>query len=323
MTDMEAIARSIGEQADKAKQSGKMILAAFADFKVESKVKEIFSESRVPCYRFGNQAVEACAAAVQYQQMRAKPEEESQPDFRVDKARTEKLLQEGAKRENKFLTEPEVYQIFSDYGLTVADYTVVRNKEEAHKATESIGFPLVAKIVSEDVIHKSDNNGVVTDIKNEEELLEAFETIHERVADKKTEAEIEGILLQKMETEGVELVIGARYNKNYGHLLMFGLGGIFVEILKDVSFRRVPIAKREALAMIEGIRTKKILEGARGQAPVDKETLAEYLLRIGQLLTDFPQIEEIDINPIFGSGKGAVATDARLGIRKDPTPARL
>ncbi|MFP4353131.1 MAG: acetate--CoA ligase family protein, partial [Puniceicoccaceae bacterium] len=148
MTDMEAIARSIGQHADRAKQSGKMILAAFADFDADSKAKAIFSENGVPCYRFANQAVNACAAAVKYQRMKARPGEERKPDFQIDTTRTEKLLREGAKRDNKFLTEPEVYQIFRDYGLKVADCTAVADKEAAREAAETIGFPLVAKVVS-------------------------------------------------------------------------------------------------------------------------------------------------------------------------------
>lgn len=315
MTDMEAIARSIGKHAEEAKQNGKMILAAFADFETESKVKEIFSESRVPCYRFGNQAVDACAAAVKYQQMRARPAEEDEPNGQIDKSRTEQLFQAAAKRENKFLTEPEAYEIFRDYGLKVGDYTVVKDKEAAREAAKTIGFPMVAKVVSEEVIHKSDAGGVVTNLGDEEALLKAFDKIHESVEEAKPGAAIKGILLQKMQKEGAELIIGARHSQEYGHLLMFGLGGIFVELLEDVTFRRVPIGKKAALNMIEGIRTKKILDGARGQPPVDKEALADDLLRIGQLLADFPQIKEIDINPVFGLRKGAVVADGRLIIR--------
>ncbi|MBK6265589.1 acetate--CoA ligase family protein [Marivirga sp. S37H4] len=315
MTDMEEIARTIGKYAEKAKQSGKMIVAVFADFAPESKVKDILIEKKVPYYQFGNHAVDACAAAVKYQKMKTKPKEESKQDFQIDKTQTEKLIRKGQKRENKFLTEPEAYKVFSDYGLKIADYDVAKNKEEAQKLAGSIGFPMVAKVVSEDVIHKSGNNGVVTHINNEEDLMQAYDNIHKGVNNIKPEADIKGILLQKMQKEGVELIIGARYNENYGHLLMFGLGGIFVELLKDVSFRRVPLDKQEAMDMIEGIRTKKILEGMRGRPAIDKEALADYLLRLSQLVKDFPQIKEIDINPVFGLQKGALIADARLIIR--------
>ncbi|HKK18679.1 MAG TPA: acetate--CoA ligase family protein [Opitutales bacterium] len=317
MTDMEAIARSIAKHADQAKQSGKMILAAFADFDAGSKAKAIFSENGVPCYRFVNQAVDACAAAVRYQRIKARPAEADRPEFQIDTSRTEELLRQGAKRDNKFLTEPEVYQIFDDYGLKIADYRVVEDKEAAREAAQSIGFPMVAKVVSEEVIHKSDVNGVVTHIGDEAALLEAFDAIHQRVTDEKPKVEIEGILLQKQQQAGVELILGARYDEKYGHLLMFGLGGIFVELLQDVTFRRVPIGKQKALEMIEGIRSKKILEGGRGEPPVDREALADALLRIGQLVSDFPQIKEIDINPVFGLEDGAVVADGRLIVRED------
>lgn len=319
MTDMEGIARIIGKYAGKAKENGKMVVAVFADFDPDSKIKKIFTESMVPYYRFGNNAVAACASAVQYQKMKSRPEEKAEiaeVNYKVEKGNTERLLKEAGERENKFMTEPEAYQIFQDYGMEVAPFKVVKDKEEARKAADSLGYPLVAKVVSEQLVHKSDAGGVFTSLKNEEELLQAFDKIHENVERNKSGIKIKGILLQKMiREEGMELILGARYNEKYGHLLMFGLGGIFVEMLRDVTFRRVPLSRSDALAMIGGIRSKKVLEGVRGRPALDKESLADYLLRLSQLLRDFPQIKEIDMNPVFGREKGAVIADARLFVR--------
>ena len=316
MTDMEEIARAIGQFSAKAKEKGKMIAAVFADFDPESKVKNILTESRVPYYRFGNNAVAACAAAVQYQRMKSRPEEKAEIKFKVEKGNTEKLLGEAQKRENKFMTEPEVYQIFQDYGLQVATYRVVKDNEEARQAAKELGYPLVAKVISEQVVHKSDAGGVFTNLKNEKELFRAFDKIYDNIRNHKPKASIKGILLQRMvKDDGMELILGARYSEKYGHLLMFGLGGIFVEMLGDVTFRRVPVSRNDALAMIEGIRSKKVLEGVRGRPPLDKEGIADYLMRLSQLLQDFPQIKELDINPVFGQEKGAIIADARLFVR--------
>lgn len=316
MTDMEEIAKTIGSYADQARQKEKLMVAVFADFDPESKVRNILIRHKVPYYRFGNNAVAACAAAVQYRKMKSRPEEKAQINYKIDKDKPEKLLQEAQKRENRFMTEGEAYQLFEAYGLEVAPYQVVNDQEEAGKAAESLGYPLVAKVVSEQVVHKTDAGGVFTRLKDEGELLKAMEKIRENVKKNKSDAEVKGILLQKMVEDGTELIIGARYSEKWGHLIMFGLGGIFVEMLGDVTFRRAPLSRKDALEMIEGIRTKKVLEGVRGRPAPDKEALADYLLRISQLVQDFPQIKEIDINPVFATEKGALIADARLFVRE-------
>lgn len=317
MTNMEEIAKTIGNYAEEARKKEKLLVAVFADFDPESKVRDVFARNKVPYYRFGNNAVTACAAAVQYQKITSRREETEQVNYQINKEKAEKLLNEAQKRENKFLTEAETYQLFNDYGFEISPYQVINNKEEARKAAESIGYPLVAKVVSEQVVHKSDAGGVFTNLKDEDELLNAFDKILENVKKHNKDAEIKGILLQKMIKDGTELIIGARYSEKYGHLIMFGLGGIFVEILSDVTFRRSPINRSDAMEMTNGIRTKKILEGARGKPALDKEALANYLLRISQLVQDFPQIKEIDINPVFGLEKGALIADARLIVREN------
>ena len=224
-------------------------------------------------------------------------------------------MDKARKRDKKFLTEPEAYQIFQDYGLNIAPYRFVEKIEEAKNAADAIGYPLVAKVVSEEIVHKSDTGGVVTNIQNETDLVKAIEEIHEKVNNNFPEANIKGILLQKMVREGVEFIIGARFSEKYGHLLMFGLGGVFVEVLRDVTFRRTPLSKSEAMAMVEGIRSKKVLEGLRGNPAPDKAGIADYLLRISQLVSDFPQIKEIDINPVFGLEKSVVVADARIIVK--------
>lgn len=317
MTNMEEIAQTIGLYAGQAREKDKLLVAVFADFDPESKVKNILIENKVPYYRFGNNAVAACAAALQYRNMKSAPEEKAQIHYKINKEKPEKLLKNARMRDNNFMTEAEAYQLFETYGLKVAPYRVVSDQEDAKKAAESLGFPLVAKVVSEQVVHKTDAGGVFTNLKDEEELMRAYEKIHENVKKNQSGAKVKGILLQKMVEEGTELIIGARYSEKWGHLIMFGLGGIFVEMLSDVTFRRAPLSRADAMAMIDGIRTRKVLEGARGRPAPDKEVLADYLLRLSQLVQDFPQIKEIDINPLFAVKKGALIADARLFVREE------
>lgn len=316
MTDMEAIAEMIGGYGEKAREKGKMMVAAFADFDPQSEVSRILTDKGIPYFRFGNNAVAACAAAVKYSRFRSRPEEKLEINYKIEKERAEKLLKEAQQRENKFLTEPETYQLLQDYGLKVAPYRVVNSREEAEQAGEDMGFPLVAKVVSEEVVHKTDAGGVFTGIRNQEELGNAFDKIHSQVKEEKPEAEIKGLLLQQMVKNKTELIIGARYNEKWGHLLLFGLGGIFVEMLRDVTFRRAPVTMHDAFAMIEGIRARKVLEGIRGRPALDKEGLADYLMRISQLVRDFPQIKSVEMNPVFGTEEGAVVADARLFVRE-------
>ncbi|MGK7390609.1 MAG: acetate--CoA ligase family protein [Candidatus Cyclobacteriaceae bacterium M2_1C_046] len=314
MTDMEEIAGTIGKYAQEARDNKKVLLSVFADFDPKSKVRDILSEKNIPYYQFGNNAVKAGAAALKYHRFKKRPDEKP-ASYEVTKDNAREILKRAEERENKFVTEPEAYQIFRDYGMKVAEYKVIKEKEEAKHAGQELVFPLVAKVISKQVIHKTDAGGVVTDIRREQELVDAYKEIHNEVGSEKDDAEIDGILLQKMVGKGTEFILGARYNQKYGHILMFGLGGVFVEMLKDVTFRRAPITKHDALEMIEGIRTKKVFEGVRNNPAPNKEALAEYLQRLSQLVTDFPQIKEIDLNPVFATDEEAVLADARIIIR--------
>ncbi|AKD05328.1 acetate--CoA ligase [Pontibacter korlensis] len=315
MTDMEEIAQTIGQHAGKARENSKMLVAVFADFEPRSTISSILAKHRVLYYRFGHNAVEACADALKYSRITSLPQENPET-YKVAKKRPEEILSKALQRDNKFLTEPEGYEILEAYGLQVSPYKVVSSKEDTKAAAKDLIFPLVAKVVSEQVVHKTDADGVVTDILNEEELLKAFDKLHENVKNKKPEASIKGILVQQMVQQGTELIVGVNYSEKYGHLLMFGVGGILVEMLHDVTFRRVPITRNDAMAMIEGIRSQKVLQGLRGKPAPDKAALANCLLRLNQLVQDFPQIKEVDLNPVFGLENSALLADARIIVRE-------
>ncbi len=228
---------------------------------------------------------------------------------RVEKA---KEIIEKAKRENRPLVEPEAKEILRLYGVPVPDFKVATNEEEAVRFSNEIGYPVVMKIVSPQIIHKSDAGGVKVNIKNEEEAREAFRTIMENARKYKPDADLWGVIIYKMLPLGKEVIVGMIRDPQFGPAIMFGLGGIFVEILKDVSFRVAPVSKEEALEMIKEIKAYPILAGARGEKPVDIDALADMIVRIGEMATELPEIRELDINPIFAYEDSAVAVDARM-----------
>ena len=228
---------------------------------------------------------------------------------RVEKA---KEIIEKAKNEGRPLVEPEAKEILKLYGVPVPDFKVARNEEEAVKFSNEIGYPVVMKIVSPQIIHKSDAGGVKVNIKNEEEARKAFREIMENAKKYKPDADLWGVIIYRMLPLGKEVIIGMIRDPQFGPAIMFGLGGIFVEILKDVSFRVAPVTKEEALEMIKEIKAYPILAGARGEKPVDIDALADMIVKIGDMATELPEIKELDINPIFAYEDSAVAVDARM-----------
>ncbi|WP_456326479.1 acetate--CoA ligase family protein [Palaeococcus sp. (in: euryarchaeotes)] len=228
---------------------------------------------------------------------------------RIEKARQ---IIEKAKAEGRALVEPEAKEILKLYGIPTPDFKVATNEEEAVKFAREIGYPVVMKIVSPQIIHKSDAGGVKVNIKNDEEAREAFKRIMENAKNHKPDADLWGVIVYKMLPLGKEVIVGMIRDPQFGPAIMFGLGGIFVEILKDVSFRVAPISKQEALDMIKEIKAYPILAGARGEKPTNIEALAEIITKVGELALELPEVKELDINPIFAYEDDAVAVDARM-----------
>jgi acetyl-CoA synthetase (ADP-forming) len=196
--------------------------------------------------------------------------------------------------------------------MPVTAIAVATSEEDAVKAAKKIGFPIVLKIVSPQVLHKSDAGGVLINIKDEEGLREGYNTILKNVKKHVPDAEITGILVQEMAPNGTEVIVGSTNDPTFGPTIMFGLGGIFVEILKDVSFRLAPITKTDAEEMVKEIKAYKILEGARGMPPADQETIVSILLDTSKMLMECPEIKELDLNPVLVYEKGAKIVDARI-----------
>jgi acyl-CoA synthetase (NDP forming) len=210
------------------------------------------------------------------------------------------------------LTEIEAKELLREAGIDVVDTRLAMSKEEAASISRQLGFPVVLKIVSPDVAHKSDAGGVRLGLKTLKQVDRAYDDILAAIKQEHPEAVIHGVSVQKMAHPGVEVIIGMSKDAQFGPVLMFGLGGILVEILKDVSFRIVPLTRRDAREMIREIKGYPLLEGYRGQQPVDVSYLEELLLRISRFVEENPDIKELDINPILAYSDGAIAVDARV-----------
>lgn len=228
-----------------------------------------------------------------------------------DKAVSE-IFETASKEGRNFLFEHEAKNLCGSYGMPITAITVATSEEEAVKAAKKIGYPIVLKIVSPQVLHKSDAGGVLINIKDEKGLREGYNTILKNVKRNVPDAEITGILIQEMAPSGTEVIVGSTNDPTFGPTIMFGLGGIFVEILKDVSFRLAPISRTDAEEMVKEIKAYKILEGARGMPRADQETIVGILLATSKMLMECPEIKELDMNPVLVYEKGARIVDARV-----------
>ena len=218
-----------------------------------------------------------------------------------------------ARQENRtVLTEIEAKQILMQSGINCTDTRLAATKEAAVELSEEFGYPVVLKVSSVDITHKSDAGGVKVNLKNKAEVENAFDEIIQSCKTAVPTAKIEGVSVQPMGKPGIEVIIGVIKDPSFGPTIMFGLGGVFVEVLKDVAFRIIPIEKSDAGDMINEIKGKKLLEGYRGQEPADVASLQQMLLKLSDFVNETPEIQEIDMNPVFAYKDGAVVVDARI-----------
>jgi len=229
---------------------------------------------------------------------------------------TTEIIKQARQENRVVLTEIEAKQILGEAGINCTDTKLATSKEQAVSLSEAIGYPVVLKISSVDITHKSDAGGVKVNLKDKAAVEKAYDEIMSSAKAKFPQANIEGISVQGMAEPGTEVIIGMTKDPSFGPVLMFGLGGIFVEVMKDVAFRIVPLEKIDATEMIDEIKGKKLLEGYRGQDPVDKANLADMLLKLSELVDTTAGIAEIDMNPVFAYKDGAVVVDARIILDK-------
>jgi len=219
---------------------------------------------------------------------------------------------EKAKKEKRPLLETEAKELLREYGIPVPDFKLIKSEDEIVGLAKEINFPIVMKIVSPDIIHKTDAGGVKVGIKDEKEAKTAYKDIIYKVKKYKKEAKISGVIAYSMIPQGTEIIIGMMKDLHFGPVIMFGLGGIFVEILKDISFRILPLEERDAEEMIAEIKGFKILKGMRGETPKDIQSIRDVLMKISQLVMENPEIKEIDLNPVFVFNQGLQVVDARM-----------
>jgi len=217
-----------------------------------------------------------------------------------------------AQKEKRSLLEPEAIEFLKEYGFFIPDYELIRTEDEIEKIKQKINYPIVMKIVSPDIIHKSDAKGVRLNIKNEEEARIAFREIIQNIKKYKKEASILGVIVCQLFPTGTEIIIGMTKDPHFGPVIMFGLGGIFVEALKDASFRILPLEEKDAIEMIKEIKGYNILKGARGESPRDIDAIKEALMKVSCLVMENPEIREVDLNPVFVYKKGLQIVDARI-----------
>jgi acetyltransferase len=245
---------------------------------------------------------------------RANPGEKA-PFFKVNRQAAGELIQKG-KDEGRNLLLSEALEVLEHYGIPSMRGRFASTIEEAQAAAQETGYPVALKIVAEEISHKSDVGGVQLNLRNAESLAVAFDEMFRRIHDIYPQARLGGVLVQPMVTGGQELILGGRQDPQFGPVVLAGLGGIFVEIIGEAALRVAPITEREARQMLEDLRGIQILKGARGHGPSDIEAVVDALLRVSQLLVDFPEIKELDINPlrVFSAREGCRALDARVVI---------
>ncbi|MCX7174677.1 MAG: acetate--CoA ligase family protein [Proteobacteria bacterium] len=309
-SDTQAIAREIVEVS----QSGKKpIVCNFMTDIVQERfqtTQRILLDGGVPCYAYPSDAARALAALARYGRIQQRPGDAATIFADVDAAKAKAIIAAAQQAGRSILSAREVYGVFAAYGIAVAPWQVADDINQAVAAAEQLGYPLVVKVDSEAIDHKSDRGGVAVNLKD-------AASVRSMVADMQARLGHYGKLrfvLQKYLPGGQELIIGASVSPDLGHLMMFGLGGIYVEVLKDVTFKLAPVTHSEAEAMLASIKSAAILDGLRGKPAVDKQALINTIQRLSMLLGDLPMIQELDLNPIMAFDQGAVVVDGRIRI---------
>ncbi len=274
---------------------------------------EILEENGIPAYRFPESAARVLSKMTQFTWWLRRPQTGIKK-FRVNKVRAESIIDSVKKEGRHFLLEHESYEVLKAYKFPVISSSLAENEGQAVEAAQNIGFPVVLKIASPDILHKFDYGGVKLNINNKSEVRKAYREILENILIRKPDANIRGMIVEEMALQGKEIILGMNRDSQFGPILMFGMGGIYVEALEDVTFRLAPIRELTAKLMITKTKTHKILQGFRGGPAYDVKAISECLKKLSQLVTDFEEIKELDLNPliVYEKGKGCSIVDARI-----------
>jgi len=298
-----------------SKKHKKTMLASLMGLDEGITNREILAAGDVPYYTYAEGAIRTLAAMLKFANWIKTPEGKI-PKFKVDKLKAKKIFDKVKKEKRPNLLEEEGQEVLKAYGLPLPKSALAKTEADAIKIAKQIGYPVVMKIASPQIIHKSDAGGVKVNLTNDSEIKEAFKTIIANAKKYNKNAEIKGVLIVEMVKGGKELIIGSKLESGFGPVIMLGMGGIYVEVLKDVTFKLAPVTDKEADDMIASIKTQKLLQGVRGEKPSDIAKLSECIQRLSQLVTDFKEIKELDMNPVLvmEKGKGCKILDVRIGL---------
>ncbi len=277
--------------------------------------REILADGDVPYYTYAEGSIRTLKVMLRFVEWIKTPEGNI-TKFEADREKVKKIFDKVKQEGRTNLLEEEGLEILNTYGFPLPKNILAKTEDEAVEAANKIGYSVVMKIASPQIVHKSDAGGVKVNLTNDEEVRNAFKEIIENAKKYDSNAEIKGVLIVEMVNGGKEMIIGSKLEPGFGPVLMLGMGGIYVEILKDVTFRLAPVTDQEVNDMISSIKTKKLLEGVRGEKPSDIENLSECIQRLSQLVTDFKEIKELDMNPVLvmEKGQGCKILDVRIGI---------
>jgi acyl-CoA synthetase (NDP forming) len=313
-TNVEKIAKSIIKVSKRIK---KPILSCLLGLYDVSKGIDLLEENSIPNYRFPESAARALAEMSKFTSWLKRPKT-SVKKFVVDTPKATQIIKKVKAEGRSFLLEQEAYDVLKTYGFPVVQSVLATSEAQAVSSAEKIGFPVVMKIASTDILHKFDFGGVILNVKNKTETRKAYNNILRNIRTKMPKAKITGIMIEEMAVEGKEVILGMNHDEQFGPILMFGMGGIYVEALEDVIFRLAPIRELTADYMITKTKAYKILDGFRGGPIYDTPAISECLKRLSQLVTDFNDIKELDINPliVYEKGNGCKIVDARIILKE-------
>jgi acetyltransferase len=275
-------------------------------------------KNKIPNYAFPEHAAYTLKRMFDYASALGRHEEEPPTFYNVDDGKVRGVLTKVQGEDRLSLTVDEAFEVARAYGIHAPESGVAKTKREAVKIANSIGYPVVMKVVSPEILHKTDVGGVVLNVNSDREVKRHYDELLRRAIALMPQARISGILVQKMLPPGKEVIIGSVRDRQFGPLIMFGLGGIYVNFLKDVSYRLAPLTRSEAREMIEETKAYLLLRGVRGEPPSDIESVIDSILRVSQIMHRFEEIVEMEINPLFvyEEKKGCVAIDVRITVRK-------
>ena len=317
VTNPEAVASAIREVAPQFRHRGKTLLASFMSSHGSPTELGSGEEGYVPCFTFPEDSAAALARVCEYSEWLKRLKGVVPELGSIDKKKAAQIVESALERSTArplWLDATSTIGLLDSYGIRVARSKSARTAEEAMATAREIGFPVALKLLSTTIAHKTEVGGVILDLRSRREVKQAFIQLEERLASIRRENEMQGVIVQRMISGGIEVIVGVTQDPSFGPLILFGMGGIYTELFKDTTFRIHPLTDVDAQEMVHSVKAYQLLEGWRGSKPCDVKAVEELLLRVSAMVEDLPQIAELDLNPVkvLEQNNGYVAVDARV-----------